>query len=218
MKYILLTAVLTISIIKHTIAQDCKTLNNFNSVHSIKFGQPVSDSIKKYFKFEMINGNKDSSSISYSLDNKNVFTDNNLYKNFKNVFYFGESTFSNFSASCLPDGRVFEICLAKYWDRKNDASIKDSIEIMNNRLPKTFIKASDEISSLFGEMTSTRNETNNLGYHHYRTWECDKNKVELSLWYCDINNSILNDFAVIIDVYFTDKELEKLNKLWKYKN
>ena len=166
----------------------------------------------------MINGNKDSSSISYSLDNKNIFTDNNLYKNFSNVFYFGGSTFSNFSADCLTDEKVFKITLAKYFNRKDDASLKDSVQIVNNKVPQTFINASDEITSLFGEMTSTKNETDNLGYHLYRTWECDKNKVELSLWYWNTNNSMFYDFSLIIDVSFTDKGLEKLNKLWKYKN
>ena len=218
MKHILLTTVLTTSIITQIIAQDCTTLNNFNSLHGITFGQQVSDSIKKYFKFEMINGKNDSSSISYSLNQKKLMSDNILFDKFNNFFYFGGNIFSNFSAGVLPDGRVFELSLAKYHDKKDSRSKKDSIEIVNNKLPETFIKASYEISSLFGEMTNTKNENDNLGYHLYRIWDCEKNRVELSLWYWNTNNSMLSSFALIIDVSFINKELEKINKLWKYQN
>lgn len=203
--------------IEQSFAQDCKSLNNFNSFHGIKFGQYLADSVKKYFKFEMLNGNYDSSSIDYSLDQKILEKDNGIFEKFYKWFHFGGSIFSEFTVECLPDGRVFKIDLTRYYKKNDFASREDSIEIINKKLPKTFINASDEVTSLFGQMSRTESENDILGHNLYRIWDCEKTKIVLNLVHSD-SEPPLKMYVLIIELSFIDKELEKIHKLYKYQN
>lgn len=195
-------------------AQDCKALNDFNSFHGIKFGQLFSDSIKKYFQEDK----EDPSYIDYILDRENLQNKNELFKKFYKWFNFGESWFSSFTTSCLTDGKVYEFSLIKIYNKNDISSIEDSIEIVNERLPKTYIKATEEITSLFGKMTKTETENDILGSHFKRIWECEKNKIELSLWYKNDSNLKYPSFTLVTNLTITNKELDKNRKLNNYQN
>jgi hypothetical protein len=166
MKYILLLSRFLIISITQIFAQDCKALNEFNSFQGIKFGEQFTDSLKKYFKFEIF----DSDSIqNYSLEWKMLSKNNSLFQKCYKWIQFGDNLFSNLTINCLTDGRVYEFTLMKVYDKNDIPSLEDSIEIVIKRLPKTFIRATEEITSLFGEMTRTEDKNDLLGYHLYRT-------------------------------------------------
>ena len=191
--------------------QNCMTLNNFNTFHGVHFGQKFPDSLKKYFKTTIY----DSSYVYYSMDQKELGINSWALQKW---FHFGDVNFPIFSIACLPDKRVYEFELYKNYVLDDIASIEDSTEIVNNRLPKTFIKATDELTTLFGKMTKTENENSALGYYLYRIWECEKVKIILQLWYINKDNSMLGEFNVSTSISFTDKNLEKTQKLNSYKN
>ncbi len=188
------------------VGQDCKTLNDFNSFHGLKFGQQFTDSIKQYFDTL----EKQASYIDYSLDEKKLENKIELFNKFYKWFYFGE-TFSTISVSCLSDGRIFEFSL--FVSPRGE----DSIAAVNNKVPPIFIKISDEISSLFGKMTNSKNENTSLGHSLSRIWECEKNKVDLTLYYDNqYSNSAYPLFTLMIDLSITNKDLEKTQKLKGY--
>src|ERR1700730_3450542 len=123
-------------------AQDCNTLNEFNSFHGLRFGQEFPDSLKQYFSIL----DQTSSYIDYDLNEKKLKSQTTIFNKFYKWFYFGE-TFSDLSISCLRDGKIFRFELRKF------PRGEDSVEVRNNKFPDSFLNISDEVTSLFGKST-----------------------------------------------------------------
>lgn len=203
--------------------QDCITLNSFNTFHGLKLGENFPDSLKKYFNINVNTTNK--SYVEYEMPDKmplNKYTTikHYLYENssvtekFGKWFYFGSNMFSNIYISCLLDGRIFEFSLLM--DLRdgaiNNSYYEDSIAITNNKIPPGYITISDEIASLFGQITKQDDKwVMNVFYEFSRYWECEKNAIDLTLTYSPSQYGSHLGLSLIVTI--KSKDLEKIQKL-----
>jgi hypothetical protein len=203
--------------------QDCATINGFTKFHGLQFSGHLPDSVKNCFNLNAFTQKK--GYLEYDLPvslprNKSVGIKHYLYENdamssrFSRWFYFGDEVFSRVYVSCLLDGRIYEFSMLKdLHDRAvDDSYLDDSVAITTNKLPPTYLKISDQLTALFGDMSKEDNKwVLNDFFRYNRHWQCDKNEIDLILTYFPSENA--SSFGLSIQLVITDKTLEKIQKL-----
>ena len=210
--HVLIFAVIANSSFK-SIAQDCETLNNFNSFHGIRFEYKIPDSLKSAFKEEV---KYDSNPYkSYYLEYDAIVGNKDLSNKFQKWFVFGDEIFTKIYITCLLDDRVYQIMLMNIYSSKDlFNNIDDSIEIVKKRLPPMFLNANRQLKSLFGDPTRTNQDSDLFANYYENFWECEKQNIELRLIYHNnITGANPTGLLLITDLIFTNNKLAKIEKL-----
>ncbi len=179
--------------------QDCSYLNELNRFHGLRFGESIPDSLLRSFW---------KSDNTYFLDRDSIKTKgrNYLEKFFK--FTSDIPQFSLFAVTVGGDKKVYSVY------QSDKLSKLDSLEITVSKLPSKFKYLLDEIRSMVGKETRTekfeKNNIDNFWSKIAYIWECEKNRLELSLTYDGVFDGI--------SVEIINIGLERLEKIRKIKD
>jgi len=179
----------------NSFGQDCKTLNNLNGFHGVRFGKPFPDSLKMYF--QVVDDKQADSTFdlfNHTIENKPS------YGKLSSFLLLGD--YFEITSFFISNGKVYSVMLVKPMNSEDSAYLK------LNKQPIFNQNVSAELVSLFGKPTKKERKDITFGEAIVESWECNKIKIEfgINIFYTGRSHYYLS---------ITDINLEKIQKIKK---